>query len=84
MGLIGNVEYYKGIGDIKFEGKNSTNPFSFKYYDPNKIVAGKALKDHFKFAIAYWHSFCGQGTDPFGSATQNLLWYMSQDPFLAA
>ena len=84
MGLIGNVEYYKGIGDIKFEGKDSTNPFSFKYYDPNKIVAGRALKDHFKFAIAYWHSFCGQGTDPFGSATQNFLWDKSQDPYQAA
>ena len=84
MGLIGNVEYYKGIGDIKFEGKDSTNPFSFKYYDANKIVAGRALKDHFKFAIAYWHSFCGQGTDPFGSATQNFLWDKSQDPYQAA
>ena len=84
MALIGNVEYYKGIGDIKFEGKNSTNPFSFKYYDANKIVAGRALKDHFKFAIAYWHSFCGQGTDPFGSATQNFLWDKSQDPYQAA
>ena len=84
MGLIGNVEYYKGIGDIKFEGKDSKNPFSFKYYDPNKIVAGRALKDHFKFAIAYWHSFCGQGTDPFGSATQNFLWDKSQDPYQAA
>jgi len=84
MALIGNVEYYKGIGDIKFEGKDSTNPFSFKYYDPNKIVAGRALKDHFKFAIAYWHSFCGQGTDPFGSATQNFLWDKSQDPYQAA
>lgn len=84
MGLIGNIEYYKGIGDIKFEGKDSTNPFSFKYYDPNKIVAGRALKNHFKFAIAYWHSFCGQGTDPFGSATQNFLWDKSQDPYQAA
>ena len=84
MALIGNVEYYKGIGDIKYEGKNSTNPFSFKYYDPNKIVAGKTLKDHFRFAIAYWHSFCGQGTDPFGSGTQNFLWDKSQDPYQAA
>ena len=84
MALIGNVEYYKGIGDIKFEGKNSTNPFSFKYYDPNKIVAGKTLKEHFRFAIAYWHSFCGQGTDPFGTGTQNFLWDKSQDPYQAA
>ena len=84
MAIIGNVEYYKGIGDIKYEGKNSTNPFSFKYYDPNKIVAGKTLKEHFRFAIAYWHSFCGQGTDPFGSGTQNFLWDKSQDPYQAA
>ena len=84
MALIGNVEYYKGIGDIKYEGKDSINPLSFKYYDPNKIVAGKTLKEHFRFAIAYWHSFCGQGTDPFGTGTQNFLWDKSQDPYQAA
>ena len=84
MALIGSTEYYKGIGEIKSEGKNSKNPFAFKYYDPNKIVAGKTLKDHFKFAIAYWHSFCGQGTDPFGLGTQHFLWDKSQDPYQAA
>lgn len=84
MALIGSTEYYKGIGEIKYEGKNSKNPFAFKYYDPNKIVAGKTLKDHFKFAIAYWHSFCGQGTDPFGLGTQFFLWDKSQDPYQAA
>ena len=84
MALVGNIEYYKGIGDIKYEGKDSTNPFSFKYYNPNKIVAGKTLKEHFRFAIAYWHSFCGQGTDPFGRGTQNFLWDKSQDPYQAA
>jgi|TARA_B100000767_G_scaffold254333_1_gene259631 xylose isomerase len=84
MALIGDTEYYKGIGEVKYEGKDSKNPFAFKYYDPNKIVAGKTLKDHFRFAIAYWHSFCGQGTDPFGLGTQNFLWDKSQDPFQAA
>ncbi|MDA9977968.1 xylose isomerase [Flavobacteriaceae bacterium] len=84
MALIGNIEYYKGIGDIKFEGSDSNNPFAFKYYDPEKIVAGKALKDHFRFAVAYWHSFCGQGTDPFGSGTQDFLWDKSEDPYQAA
>ena len=84
MALIGNTEYYKGIGDIKFEGRNSNNPFAFKYYDPEKIVAGKALKEHFRFAVAYWHSFCGQGTDPFGSGTQDFLWDKSEDPYQAA
>ena len=84
MALIGNVEYYKGIGDIKFEGSDSNNPFAFKYYDPEKIIAGKTLKEHFRFAIAYWHSFCGQGTDPFGLGTQDFLWDKSEDPYQAA
>ena len=52
-------EYYKGIEKIKYEGSESENPLAFKYYDPNKVVAGKTMKEHFKFAIAYWHSFCG-------------------------
>ena len=84
MALIGNREYYKGIGDINFEGKNSTNPLAFKFYDPNLVVAGKTLREHFKFAVAYWHSFCGQGTDPFGLPTQSFLWDSSKDPLQAA
>ena len=84
MALIGDTEYYKGIGEVKYEGKDSKNPFAFKYYDPNKIIAGKTLKDHFRFAIAYWHSFCGQGTDPFGLGAQIFLWDKSQDPYQAA
>jgi len=84
MGLIGNIEYFKGINDIKFEGKNSDNPLAFKYYNPDLLVAGKTLRDHFKFAVAYWHSFCGQGTDPFGSATQNFSWDKSKDPIQSA
>ena len=84
MGLIGNIEYFKGINDIKFEGKNSDNPLAFKYYNPDLVIAGKTLRDHFKFAVAYWHSFCGQGTDPFGSATRNFLWDKSKDPIQSA
>ena len=84
MGLIGNREFYKGIGDINFEGKDSSNPLAFKFYDPNLVVAGKTLREHFKFAVAYWHSFCGQGTDPFGLPTQSFLWDSSKDPLQAA
>ncbi len=84
MAIIGNTEYFKGIREIKFEGKESDNPLAFKYYNPDFVVAGKSLKDHFKFAVAYWHSFCGTGTDPFGSATQKFLWDKSSDPFQAA
>ncbi|MBW1298907.1 xylose isomerase [Aquimarina litoralis] len=84
MILLGNQEYFKGINEIKFEGKESDNPLAFKYYDPEKVVAGKTLREHFKFAIAYWHTFCGQGADPFGWGTQNFGWDTSSDPIQAA
>jgi xylose isomerase len=77
-------EYYKGIDKIKFEGPESDNPLAFKYYDPEKVVAGKTMKEHFKYAIAYWHSFCGVGSDPFGPGTQNFEWDKSPDPVQAA
>ena len=84
MILTGNKEYYKGIDAIKYEGKDSDNPLAFKYYDPTRVVAGKTMKEHFKFAIAYWHTFCGQGSDPFGPGTQNFSWDQSSDPVQAA
>eukprot|EP01089_Gocevia_fonbrunei_P012120 TRINITY_DN2777_c0_g1_i1.p2 TRINITY_DN2777_c0_g1~~TRINITY_DN2777_c0_g1_i1.p2 ORF type:complete len:442 (+),score=110.27 TRINITY_DN2777_c0_g1_i1:1489-2814(+) len=84
MAIIGNKEYFKGIGDIKFEGKESDNPLAFKYYNPDQVVAGKTMREHFKFAIAYWHTFCGQGADPFGPGTQNFEWDQSADPIQAA
>ena len=83
MAIIGNREYFKGIGTIQFEGKESDNPLAFKYYNPDKIVAGKTMREHFKFAIAYWHTFCGTGADPFGPGTQNFAWDKSNDPIQA-
>lgn len=84
MSILGRKEYFKGIGKIKFEGNKSDNPLAFKYYNPDQIVAGKTMRDHFKFAIAYWHTFCGQGSDPFGPGTQNFEWDKSSDPIQAA
>ena len=84
MITLGNKEYYKGIGQIKFEGKESDNPLAFKYYNPDQVVAGKTMREHFRFAIAYWHTFCGQGSDPFGPGTQNFAWDQSSDPYQAA
>ncbi|MDB4752522.1 xylose isomerase [Winogradskyella sp.] len=80
----GDKEYYKGIDAICFEGKESDNPLAFKYYDPTRVIAGKTMKEHFKFAVAYWHTFCGQGSDPFGPGTQNFPWDKSSDPIQAA
>ncbi len=84
MTLIGSKEYFKGIDAIPYEGKESDNPLAFKYYDSERIVAGKSMREHFKFAIAYWHTFCGQGSDPFGPGTQNFPWDQSSDPIQAA
>ena len=84
MSSLATKEYFKGIDTIKFKGKESDNPLAFKYYNPSQVVAGKTMREHFKFAIAYWHTFCGQGADPFGPGTQNFAWDQSSDPIQAA
>ena len=81
--FVGNKEYFKGIGKIAYEGKGSDNPLSFKFYNPEQIVGGKSMKDHLRFSIAYWHSFCGDGGDPFGNPTMNYPWRDS-DPMTSA
>lgn len=83
--LIGKKEYFPGIGKIPFEGPQSKNPLAFKFYDENKVVAGKTMKDHFRFAIAYWHTFCGNGSDIFGTdGTVDFPWSAASDPVQAA
>jgi xylose isomerase len=76
--------YFPNIGKIKFEGRESENPLSFRFYDENRVVAGKTMKEHFKFAIAYWHSFCATGADPFGPGTINHPWDADPDPIQRA
>ncbi|MBE3140746.1 MAG: xylose isomerase [Thermoplasmata archaeon] len=70
----GKTEIFPGIGKIEYEGKKSKNPLAFRWYNPEEVVAGKKMKDHLRFAIAYWHSFCGDGSDPFGNATRFYPW----------
>jgi xylose isomerase len=72
--FVGNKEYFPGIGKITYEGPRSDNPLAFKYYDPEKIIGEKKMKDHLRFAVAYWHSFCADGSDPFGAATHPHPW----------
>lgn len=73
------MEYFKSIQKIKYEGRETDNPLAFRWYDENKIVAGKTMKEHFRFAVAYWHSFCGTGADPFGPGTKNFPWDSQND-----
>jgi xylose isomerase len=82
---VGKKEYFPKIGKIKYEGPKSGDPLSFKYYNPDKLVGKKKMKDHLRFAVAYWHSFCADGTDQFGVATHHHPWNAdAKDPMEAA
>ncbi|HOW41881.1 MAG TPA: xylose isomerase [Bacteroidales bacterium] len=74
MTIKGKTEAYPGIKKIKYEGAKSKNPLAFRWYNPDQLVSGKKMKDHLRFAVAYWHSFCGDGSDPFGNATRVYPW----------
>lgn len=82
--LTGDIEYFKGIGKIQYEGRASTNPMAFKWYDETRKVGEKTMKEHFRFAIAYWHTFCGTGGDPFGMPTKAFPWLKATDPIQQA
>jgi xylose isomerase len=78
--VTGAKEFFKGIEKIKYEGTSSHNPLAFRWYNENQVVAGKTMKVHFRFACAYWHSFCGSGADPFGEPTHLFEWDSKADP----
>jgi xylose isomerase len=82
--LIGNKEYFKGIGQIKYEGRESTNPLAFKFYDEKKVIAGKTMKDHLRFAMAYWHTLGANGSDQFGAPSKIFPWNEGNDPITRA
>ena len=69
------TDFFKGIPQIKFEGPKSDNDFAFRHYDAEEVVMGKKMKDHLRFAAAYWHSFAWPGGDPFGGATFERPWF---------
>ncbi|WP_394235824.1 xylose isomerase [Niallia oryzisoli] len=71
---ISGVKFFENATKVNFEGKKSMNPFAFKYYNPEEIIAGKTMKEHLRFSIAYWHTFTADGTDPFGVGTMQRPW----------
>ena len=73
-------EYFENVPKIKYEGPSSKNPFSFKYFNSEEMVAGKPMKEHLRFALSYWHTLTAGGTDPFGSATMLRPWDNLTDP----
>jgi len=78
--FTGNKSYFPEVEQIIFEGANSDNPLAFKHYDANQKVGNKTMAEHLRFAACYWHSFCGDGGDPFGPGTRNHAWSSSNNP----
>ena len=76
-------EYFPGLKKIKFEGKDSKNPMAFHYYDENKVIMGKTMKDWLRFAMAWWHTLCAEGADQFGGGTKSFPW-MADDALQTA
>ena len=67
-------EYFPTVGKIKFEGKESKNPMAFHYYDAEKMVLGKPMKDWLKFAMCWWHTLGKASSDQFGGETRTYEW----------
>lgn len=65
---------YFDVPKIKYEGPKSTNPLAFRHYNPDEVIEGKTMKDHLRFAVAWWHTFCGTGSDPFGPGCAVRPW----------
>lgn len=78
--ITASKKLFKNIGQIKYEGPQSDNPFAFRWYDEHKMIGGKTMKEYLRFACAYWHSFVGSGADPFGEPTHLFPWGDIDDP----
>ncbi|TVY08978.1 xylose isomerase [Paenibacillus cremeus] len=68
------MSYFGSVSTVRFEGRQSTNPLAFKFYNPDQVILGKSMREHLRFAVAYWHSFTGSGSDPFGVGTAIRGW----------
>jgi xylose isomerase len=82
--ITGDKVYFPWVEQVQFEGPISKNPFAYKYYNPHEIVAEKSMEDHFRFAVAYWHTFCNTGGDPFGAPTKVFPWSEALHPIKRA
>jgi xylose isomerase len=77
--LTETKEFFPGVEQIKFEGKESRNPMAFRYYEADRMVMGKPMKEWMRFAMAWWHTLCADGNDPFGGATIHHPWNKGND-----
>jgi xylose isomerase len=82
--FVGDHEYFPGIGSIPYEGRESDNPLAFKFYQRDRLVGGKTMQQHLRFAVCYWHTFCAKGSDAFGTDSQIFPWDTPENPMMAA
>ena len=82
--FVGDHEYFPGIGNIPYEGRESDNPLAFKFYQRDRLVGGKTMQQHLRFAVCYWHTFCAKGSDAFGTDSQIFPWDTPENPMMAA
>ncbi len=67
--------FFGDVDKIRYEGPESLNPLAFRWYDANRVVLGKRLEEHLRFAVCYWHNFVWTGGDPFGGQTFARPWF---------
>lgn len=77
------MNYFANVEKVKYEGVESNNPFAFRHYNSREVLMGKTMKEHLRFAVAYWHTMTQDGSDPFGSAT-NIRTWLTEDPMVTA
>jgi len=82
--FVGDHEYFPGTGNIPYEGRESDNPLAFKFYQRDRLVGGKTMQQHLRFAVCYWHTFCAKGSDAFGTDSQTFPWDTPKNPMMAA
>ena len=76
--------FFRGIDRIRYEGPETANPLAYRYYDPDRVVSGKRMEEHLRFAVCYWHTFCWAGADMFGANVFDRPWFGSGDPMALA
>ena len=82
--MVTERESFEGVAPIRFAGPDSSDELAFRYYDPDRLVRGKRMEDHLRFAVCYWHSFCWPGDDVFGQGAFERPWFGAGDPMALA
>ena len=79
-----SADYFAEFATVRYEGPDSTNDLAYRYYDKDRVVLGKRMEDHLRFAVCFWHTFCWPGSDVFGGGTFRRPWHAGPNDSTAA